>query len=164
MRKLLKVVDPQTQADVRKNWLKLDIQHFATAASQTVHTGHTINIRIGTTIVGRAQGADGERSFGTEGIYEIGDIMPVEHVNMRYEGSFSLERFFVRDNDMVSLGLGSLGVEVLTKGIMTIEIIDKYTGKIVRAYHGCTITNYRETFRVNSIAGENATFAYLFAK
>lgn len=144
--------------------LKLDLQLFATAAEQTVHAGHTINLRVGTTIVGRAQGVDGERNFGTEGIYEIGDIMPVEHVNLRYEGSVNIERFFVRDNDLKKLGIVSIGAEVLTKGTITIEIIDKYSKNIVRSYHGCTITTYRETFRANSIAGENATFAYLFAK
>jgi len=144
--------------------LKLDLQTFATVTDQTVHAGHTINIRIGTTIVGRAQGIDGERNFGTEGVYEIGSIMPVEHINMRYEGSFSIERFFVRDNDLVKIGLGALGEEVLRKGVLTVEILDKIKGTVVRAYHGCTIANYRETFRVGSIAGENATFMYLFAK
>lgn len=137
---------------------------MATAEKQTVHSGHTINIRIGSTIVGRAQGIDGERSFGTEGVYEIGSIMPQEHVNNRYEGTLSMERFFVRKNDLAKAGYASVGEEVLKKDIITIEVVDKYTGKVVRSYHGCTIVNYRETFRVNSIAGENATWTYLYAK
>jgi hypothetical protein len=131
---------------------------------QTVHSGHTINIKVGTVIVGRAQGIDGERNFGTEGVYEIGSMMPQEFVHNRYEGSMNLERFFVRTNDLKKLGLAALGEEVLKKGYFTIEILDKYTSALVRAYHGCAIVTYRETFRVNSIAGENATFAYLFAK
>jgi len=137
---------------------------MATVNDQTVHAGHTINIKVGSTIVGKAQGADGERNFGTEGVYEIGSIMPQEHIPLRYEGSFNLERFFVRNNDLKRLGLASVGEEVLKKGVFTIEIVDKYTGALVRAYHGCTIVTYRETFRVNSIAGENATFTYLYAK
>ena len=137
---------------------------MATAEKQTVHSGHTINIRIGSTLVGRAQGIDGERSFGTEGVYEIGSIMPQEHVNNRYEGTLSMERFFVRKNDLAKAGYASVGEEVLKKDIITIEVVDKYTGKVVRSYHGCTIVNYRETFRVNSIAGENATWTYLYAK
>lgn len=137
---------------------------MATAVNQTVHTGHTINIRVGSTIVGRAQGIDGERSFGTEGVYEIGSIMPQEHVNNRYEGSLSMERFFVRKNDLKRAGLASTDEDVLSKDVITVEIVDKYTGAVVRSYHGCTIVTYRETFRVNSIAGENATWTYLFAK
>ncbi len=137
---------------------------MATVEKQTVHTGHTINIRVGSQIIGRAQGIDGERSFGTEGVYEIGSMMPQEHVQNRYEGQLNLERFFVRNKDLAAAGLSSLGEEVLKKDMITIEIVDKYTGKVVRAYHGCTANSYRETFRVNSIAGENATWSYLYAK
>ena len=137
---------------------------MANIEQQTVHTGHTINIRYNGTIIGRAQGIDGDRNFGTEGVYEIGSIMPQEHVNNRYEGSLHIERFFVRKTDLKKVGLASLGEEVLRKDILTIEVIDKYTNGVVRAYHGCTIVNYRETFRVNSIAGENATFTYLDCK
>lgn len=136
---------------------------MTTAANQSVHAGHTINIRIGSTIVGRVQGLDGDRSFGTEGIYEIGSIMPQEHVNNRYEGTLNMERFFLRTADLAKAGYASVGEEVLKKDIITIEVVDKYTGAVVRAYHGCTIVTYRESFRVNSIAGENATWTYLFA-
>ncbi|MMZ70034.1 hypothetical protein D3C73_979030 [compost metagenome] len=48
--------------------------------------------------------------------------------------------------------------------MFTFEVLDKYTRRMIRAYHGCTIVNYRETFRVNAIAGENATFTYMYAK
>jgi len=137
---------------------------MTTAVKQTVHAGHTINIRIGATIVGKIQGLDGERSFGTEGVYEIGSIMPKEHINNRYEGSLSMERFFVRSKDLAKAGYASVGEDVLKKDVITIEVVDKYTGKVVRSYHGCTIVTYRETFRVNSIAGENATWTYLYAK
>jgi hypothetical protein len=74
---------------------KFDLQLFATADTQSVHAGHTIFIRVNNQRVGRAQAIDGERSFGTEGIYEIGSIMPQEHINNRYEGSLNIERFFM---------------------------------------------------------------------
>jgi hypothetical protein len=144
--------------------LKLNLQLFAAAADQTVHAGHTIVLKIGTTTIGKAQGIDGERNFGTEGIYEIGSIMPQEHVPMKFEGSVSIERFFVRTNDLKKLGFTSVNEEILKKGTITIEITDKYTGTLVRAYYGCTLVTYRETFRVNALAGENATWAYLYSK
>ncbi|MNW28662.1 hypothetical protein D3C74_54930 [compost metagenome] len=144
--------------------LKLDLQTFASVDEQTVHAGHTILIKIGNDVVGKAQGVEGDRSFGTEGVYEIGSIMPGEHIPLRYEGSFSLERFFVRTGDLAALGYGSLNEDVLKKGVFTFEVLDKYTRRMIRAYHGCTIVNYRETFRVNAIAGENATFTYMYAK
>lgn len=144
--------------------LKMNLQLFASVDEQTVQSGHTVLLKIDNQIIGKAQNVEGDRSFGTEGVYEIGSIMPQEHITLKYEGSVSLERFFVRINDLKKLGIASLGEEVLKKGTITIEVIDKYTNKTVRAYHGCTIVNYRETFRANSIAGENATFTYLYAK
>lgn len=135
---------------------------MATEANQTVHSGNTILIKYNGNTIGRAQGLDGERSFGTEPVYELGSIMPQEHVYNRYEGSFSLERFFVRTADLAALGLASLGEEVLQKDILTFVVIDKITNAVVRAYHGCSIVNCRENFRVNALAGENATFTYLF--
>lgn len=144
--------------------LKMNLQLFASVGEQTVHAGHTILIKYGAAVIGKARGLEGERSFGTEGVYEIGSIMPQEHIPLRYEGSFTLERFLVRGNDLKRVGLVSLGEEILKKGAITIEVVDKYTGALVRAYHGCTLVSYRETMRANDIAGENATFTYLFAK
>jgi hypothetical protein len=137
---------------------------MTTAAKQTIHSGHTINIRVKGKIIGRIQGLDGERNFGAEPVYEIGSIMPQEIVNNRYEGTINCERFFVRNSDLADLDMASVGEEILKKDMITIEVVDKYTGKIVRSYHGCTCSTYRETFRVNSIAGENATWMYLYAK
>lgn len=144
--------------------VKINLQLFATAEKQTVHSGHTIYLMINNVKVGKAQGIDGERSFGTEGVYEIGSIMPQEHIYNRYEGSLSIEKYFVKTNDLKAAGVASLGEDVLKKDIITIQVTDKYTGKIIRSYHGCSIVTYRETFRVNAIAGENATFVYLEAR
>ena len=66
-------------------------------------------------------------------------------------------------DDLAKAGLAALGEEVLERDTITFEVIDKYTQEVVRRYHGCTIVTYRETFRVNAFAGENATFTYLKA-
>jgi len=136
---------------------------MATAANQTVASGHSILIKYGNNAIGKCQGLEGDRSFGTEGVYEIGSIMPTELVNNRYEGNLTVERFFVRTQDLKAMGLASLGAEILTQDILTIDVVDKITGTSIRSYTGCTLVNYRETFRVNAIAGENATFSYLSA-
>lgn len=134
---------------------------MTTAAKQSVHSGHTILLKIKGQIIGRAQGLDGRRSFGTEGVYEIGSIMPQEHIHNRYEGTATLDRFFVRTKSLKDLGIAALGEEVLRTDIIDIEVIDKYTNQIVRVYRGCSISDYSETFRVGTISGENATFQYL---
>lgn len=137
---------------------------MATARNQSVHAGHTIKIKIDGMEVGRIQGGEGRRSFGQEGIYEIGSIMPQEHVPLRYEGGFTVDRFYVRQKDLAHLGLASLGEEVLQMDVIDIEVIDNITGTTVRVYEGCSLQDYSETFRVNAIAGENASFVYLNAR
>ena len=134
---------------------------MATQANQTVHSGNTVLLKVNGAVIGRAQSLDGRRSFGTEGVYEIGSIMPQEHINNRYEGTVQLERFLIKKNDLAKVGLAALGEEILTKDIIDIEVIDKASGDTVRVYRGCTAQDYSENFRVGAISGENASFYYL---
>ena len=134
---------------------------MASQTDQTVHTGNTILIKYKGVTVGRAQGLDGKRSFGTEGIYEIGSIMPQEHVQNRYEGSFTLERYLLRKSDLAKAGVAALGEEILDRGVLDMEVIDKITNTTIRVYRGCTISDYSETFKVGAIAGENTSVQYL---
>lgn len=81
---------------------------MASQAKQSVHTGNTIYITIGNTPIGRAQSLQAERSFGTEGVYEIGSIMPQEHVYLKYDGTLTVNRFRLRREDIEKSGFGSL--------------------------------------------------------
>lgn len=134
---------------------------MAMLEKQTVYTGHSILIKVKGNVVGRAQGLDARRSFGTEGVYEIGSIMPQEHIPLKYEGTATLERFMLKKSSLREIGLASLGEDVLNKDIFDFEVIDKLTGKMIRVYRSCTISDYTETFKVGAICGENATFQYL---
>lgn len=136
---------------------------MARQADQTVHTGNTIILKVQGREIGRAQGLDARRSFGTQPVYEIGSIMPKEHVHTQYDGSFSLERYFVRKQSLKDLGLSALGEEILQKGVIDVEVVDKQTGKTVRIYRGCTLQDTSETFRVGQISGENSNWSYLEA-
>ena len=137
---------------------------MASQKQQTVHSGNTIIIKYKGQAIGRAQGLDARRSYGTEGVYEIGSIMPQEHIHQRYEGSFTLERYLVRTKDMIKLGIASLGAGILDIGELDFEVQDKLTGEAIRTYVGCTCSDHSENFRANAISGENATFYYLKAK
>lgn len=143
--------------------LKMNLQFFASQDQQSVHSGSTILLMIKNRVVGKAQGIDGDRSFGTEGVYEIGNIMPTEHVYNRYEGTVRLDMFFVKKKSLKDLGIASLGEEVLQQDIIDIVVVSKADNSIIRAYRGCSITNYSESFRANTISGENASFQYLKA-
>lgn len=136
---------------------------MSSVTQQKSHAGHTIRLKIDGKEVGRAQSIDGRRSFGQEGQYEIGSIMPQEHVALRYEGSVTLDKFKVRKQSLKDLGLASLGIGILKMNVIDIEVTDRYTGDIVIVYRGCSLGDYSENFRANAISGENASWQYLSA-
>jgi hypothetical protein len=137
---------------------------MSTIKKQTVHSGQTIKIKIDGQEVGRIQSGDGRRSFGQEGIYEIGSIMPQEYVPLRYEGGFTVDKFYVRKKSLADLGIAPLGEDVLNMDVLDIEVLDNDTGETIRVYEGCSVQEYSESFRTNAIAGENASFVYLRAR
>lgn len=134
---------------------------MASVTNQTVHTGNTVYLMIGNKIIGRAQSASGQRSFGTEGIYEIGSIMPQEHVYLRYEGSVTLERMRMKKEDLASLGITALGEDILKRDIIDIIMMDNLTKQVVVAYRGCSAQDYSEAFNANQVTTESTTFLYL---
>ncbi len=134
---------------------------MASLEKQTVVTGALVLLKVNGIEVGRAQSLDPRTSFGTEGVYEIGSIMPQEHVQNRYEGSFTLDRYLMRKQDLAKAGVLGLGEDILNYDIIDIEIINKVDQKTLRVYRGCTFSDYTNSFRANAISGENATVQYL---
>lgn len=134
---------------------------MASVAKQTVHAGQTIALKIDGQVVGRAQSIDGRASFGQEGQYEIGSIMPQEHVALRYDGSVTLDKFRIRKKSLKDLGLAQFGVGILNMDVIDIEITDKITKEVVEVYRGCSLNEYSRNHRTNAISGENATWVYL---
>lgn len=141
----------------------------AKVAVQQVLTGTVIQLKIGGSEIGRAQSIDGRRQFGQEGVYGIGSIMPQEHVALRYEGSITVDSFYVRNQSLADLNLAKLGTGILQMNVVDIVVSDKYAGKTaptlvaIRGYRNCSLNDYSENFRANAISGENATWLYLVA-
>ena len=117
---------------------------MARVADQSVQTGNTIYLIIEQTPIGRAQSLSAERSFGTEGVYEIGSIMPQEHVFLKYTGTVSLERYRMKKQSLATLGFAALGEEVLNIDIIDIVTVDNLTNEVIIAYRGCSIDTYSE--------------------
>ncbi len=117
----------------------------------------------GNNLVGRAQSLTANRSFGTEGVYEIGSIMPQEHVYLKYSGSVSLERFRMISNNLASatMGIAALGEDILQKDIMTINVFDSVTKNLVESFYGCSASSYNTSYRANSIVTESIEMLFL---
>lgn len=134
---------------------------MASVTNQTVHTGNTIYLMVANKIIGRAQSISGERQYGTTGVYEIGSIMPQEHVYLRYEGTITLDRFRMKKESLDQLGLAALGEDILQRDIIDIVVMDSLTKEVIVTYYGCSCNSLSESFAVGDIAGENSTFSYL---
>ena len=134
---------------------------MASQDKQTTLTGALCILKIEGKQVGRAQSVDPRISYGTEGIYELGSIMPQEHVQNRYEGSLTLDRYLMRNEDLANAGYIGLGEDILNKDIIDIEVINRADNKTVRVYRGCTFSDYTNSFRAGAVAGENATVYFL---
>ena len=117
----------------------------------------------GNNLVGRAQSLTANRSFGTEGVYEIGSIMPAEHVYLKYSGSVSLERFRMISNNLASatMGIAALGEDILQKDIITINVFDSVTKNLVESFYGCSASSYNTSYRANSIVTESIEMLFL---
>lgn len=134
---------------------------MASQDKQKTLTGALCLIKVEGVVVGRAQSLDPRISYGTEGIYELGSMMPQEHVQNRYEGSLTLDRYLLRDEDLEKAGYIGLGEDILTKDVIDIEVINKADNKTLRVFRGCTFSDYSNTFRAGAVAGENATVYFL---
>lgn len=136
---------------------------MASELKQSIHTGNTVYLMIKGKIVGRAQSASGTREYGTEGVYEIGSIMPQEHVYLRYEGTLTIERLRMKKENFAQLGYASLGEEILKKDVIDILVVDNLTNNVIIAYHGCSANNYDEEINVTETISESIEFSYLTA-
>lgn len=136
---------------------------MATVANQTVNTGNRIYIMAANNLIARAQTLTANRNFGTEGVYELGSIMPAEHVYLKYTGTLTLERFRMVADNMASkkLDLARLGEDILQKDIVTINVMDSVTKGVVESFFGCTASQYNTSYRANQIVTESIDFYYL---
>lgn len=134
---------------------------MASVTNQTVHTGNTVYLMVANKIIGRAQSISGERQYGTQGVYELGSIMPQEHVYLRYEGTITLERFRMKKESLDQLGLAALGEDILQRDIIDIVVMDSLTKEVIVTYYGCSCNSLSESFSANELSSESSQWSYL---
>lgn len=136
---------------------------MATVSNQSVQTANRIYIMAQNNLIARAQSLTANRNYGTDGIYEIGSIMPQEHVYLKYSGSLTLERFRMVADNLASkkIDLARLGVDILTKDVVTITVMDSVTKGVVEAFFGCSAQSYSTSYRANQVVTESIDFFYL---
>lgn len=136
---------------------------MACIKQQKALSANMVVIKADGHIIGMCQNFRSQTGYGTQGVYEIGSIMPIEHDHLRYEGTFSMERFVMNKDDIFEAGLIGLGEDILEKCTIDIEEYDKHNERTLKVYRGCTFSNYESTHSVNAITGANVQGYYLSA-
>jgi len=136
---------------------------MASEAKQTVHAGHSIYLEMDGKRIGRVQGITNRTNFGTEGVYEIGSIMPQEHVPLRFEGAITVNKYVIKKAVLKTLNVfpDSVGEEILKKNIFNVAVYDKATKEAVIVYEGCTQSDGNMNMQANQILGQDCTFLCL---
>jgi len=124
-------------------------------------TGNIISIKIGGTEVGRAQNITADTDFGLEDVSGIGDVEVQEHVNTKITHTFSMEKFIINKKTLLELGIVPVSEDVLTMGVIDIEILEKTSGTLIKKYESCSCQTYNLRVAAHQIVGESATWRAL---
>lgn len=142
----------------------LNNKTYGGGVGQQTVSANMIELMIQNNRIGRATNASAEIQYGTQGVYEIGDIFPQEHVYLKYEGTVTLERAMLDKKSLADLHLAGLGADILQTGTVNVVIKDKInSGRVIAAYIGCTGSNYSINVRANEIVSETLTMMFLRA-
>jgi hypothetical protein len=123
-------------------------------------TGNLCLIKIGGTEVGRAQNVTADSDFGLEDVSGIGDVEVQEHVNTKVTHTITMDKFIISTKTLLELGIVPVSEDVLTMGVLDIEILTK-DGKLIKKYESCSAANYSLRVAAHAIVGENATWRAL---
>lgn len=129
---------------------------------QKVRTHLNVALLIAGKNIGHArlQSFNADHDYGTTPVHGIGDYLPAEHVNNKFQGTIQVDSFAIRKNDLAQLGISALGEAILTQGVIDIEVKDSGNGLSIRTYKDCVVSRYSERIQQGEICGENATFMF----
>jgi hypothetical protein len=135
---------------------------MADVANQIAQAGHLVRIMAGGLEVGWARSSSFAQDYGTDGVYVIGALGPVEHVPMKWSGQITLDQFVIHRAKMGQavqlMNLAPMGPNSTPlAGIIDFEVLDE-NDAVVMVYEECTIQNYSYQVSANAFSGQNATF------
>ena len=123
-------------------------------------TGNICVIKIGGQEVGRAQTVTADSDFGLEDVSGIGNIEVQEHVNTKVTHTLTMAKFIINKKTLLELGIVPISEDVLTTGVLDIEILTK-DGTLIKKYESCSCATYSLQVSAHAIVGENATWRAL---
>ena len=130
---------------------------------QKVHTSATVMLKANNKVIGVGQDATGTENYNVIPVAEgFGSIMPLEHVITEWSATVSMNKFYLRSNSLVEMGIAPSGEGILRLPPINIEFVDSLdNANSLTVFSDCTLQTREFTVTQNQIVGERATWVAL---
>ncbi len=131
--------------------------------NQQVQGGHLIRMAINDKVVGFGRSSTYNEDFGTQPIHVLGTIAPVEHVEMMWSCTISLDSFklnasAVQDAAVELFEMVAQGhEEVKTQTKFDLTVLGQGERELCTLLQ-CTPAGFSMNFNANQFTGQNTTF------
>lgn len=127
-----------------------------------VRSGNRVAVLLDGRQIGGMQSVRMSEDYGHEGVYGIGDTDPIEHVPSAARYSISASNVVLSTASLRSVGLAAEnGADALKGRVFDIELYDKDSGELLRAYRGCSYVSGDVDVSKNAILMSSAQFMAL---
>lgn len=125
-------------------------------------TGNRVSILLDGIAVGAMQSVRMSQDYGLDGVYEIGNINPIENVPGAARYSISCSNVVLKKGALKRAGIAEVnGVGVLRGRVFDIEVFDKDTGQLLQKYIGCSYASGDADVNRNAMIMSSAQFMAL---
>lgn len=133
------------------------------AVNQKTYTSATVLLQLDNKIIGVGQNATGTENFNVIPVPEgFGSIMPMEHAITEWSATVSMDKFYLRKNSLVEMGVAPSGSGILKMKPINISFIDSLdTSRTLTVFMDCTLQTREFTVTHNAVVGERATWLAL---
>jgi hypothetical protein len=122
-------------------------------------TGNRALFKVDGQIVGSGvQNVDFNDDHGLQDVDGIGSAFTQELVPGKASYSITLSQYFISGKNLIASGIVPDAKELLTSGLLEIELIDNVTGATLEHYTGARTATHSRQYGKHAISGENATF------
>lgn len=129
---------------------------MASIAKQTVHTGNTVYLMIGSDVIGRAQSATVSYNYNTTYNYGIGSFQPQESVYQRGEYTVQLEKTLLKKEMMTKYA--KYGDNILKCDVVDITLVDQIDKSVICSVRGCSQVSGEFQVRANDFVSASSTW------
>jgi hypothetical protein len=130
--------------------------------NQQTQTGNLVVVQFNGVNVGLIRSVSLNDSYGLEGVYQIGDIEPVENVPTRASYGLTVSNMQLITQNMRSAGLiPENGVAVLQGIVFNFVVYSKASGKKLRTYFGCSYDSGHVDVTANAMISQSSQWKAL---